>query len=122
MGSVSGHLRKANHNENFLKMIQMNDPGPSFLYPDWLITIAFYIALHYVDAKLARRTPPLHPQNHKIRNTYVSLFLPPDIAQDYLYLYNKAMFARYFPDSEKRISPATVQRCINLALTRFPSI
>jgi len=119
MGNVSGHLRKAHHNENFLKMVQANDPGPSFLYADWLVTIAFYIALHFVDAKLARRTPPLHPQRHPVRNNYVSRFLPPDVARDYLYLYNKSMIARYYPDSERGISSRTVQRCINLALTRF---
>jgi len=117
MGGVSQHLRKASHNKNFLERVQTIDPGPSFLYPDWLITIAFYIALHFVDAKLARRN--IHPQNHQKRIQYVSQFMPSDVANDYFYLYNKSKVARYFPDSEKRISPSTVNRCINLALTRF---
>ena len=121
MGDALAHVRKAKHNETFLNVIQKSDPN-SISYPDWMVTVAFYIALHYVDAALAKLKPPKHPQNHPARNRFVNLYLPSDIAQYYLYLYNQSKIARYFPDSEKRISPVTVQRCINLALTRFSSI
>ncbi|MEM2970899.1 MAG: hypothetical protein QW270_00540 [Candidatus Bathyarchaeia archaeon] len=119
MGDTTAHLRKAEHNKNFLNMIQKNDAGPSFIYPDWMITVSFYIALHYVDAKLASLSPSLHPRNHPERHTFVSIYLPPDVAEDYLFLESKSKLARYIPDSERRISSNIVKKCVNLALNRF---
>jgi len=119
MGDTQAHKRKARHNEAFLSLIQKNDAGPEFTYPDWMLTAAFYTALHYVDAQLAKLTPPIHPLNHGNRNTYVSTYLPREIARDYLFLKSKSQYARYFPDSERKISVDMVNKCINLALTRF---
>lgn len=113
------HRRKALHNEKFLGVIQRNDVGPSFLYPDWMVTVAFYIGLHYVDARLARMVPSLHPRDHAERNNYVANNLPHDIASDYFFLEGKSKFARYFPDSKKKISANMANKCVNLALTRF---
>jgi len=119
VGNLLAHKRKALHNENFLTMVQRNDPGPSFTYPDWMVTVAFYIGVQYVDGKLASLTPPLHPQNHAERNNYVANNLPRLMARDYFFLKQKSEFARYIPDSETRISDNMVNRCVNLALTRF---
>lgn len=119
MGAAAAHQRKASHNKNFLDVILRNDPGPSFTYPDWIITVAFYIALHHVDAKLASLSPALHPRGHPERRTLVSVYLPPDVARDYLFLESKSKLARYVPDSEKRISDNMVKKCVDLALTRF---
>jgi hypothetical protein len=119
MGDEKAHKRKALHNEAFLSLIQRNDSGPNFVYPDWMLTAAFYTALHYVDAKLAILTPPIHPSNHSDRNMYVSTNLPKDIANNYLFLKSKSEYARYFPDSETRISQTMVNICVNLALTKF---
>jgi hypothetical protein len=119
MGNDIAHKRKARHNENFLSMVQRNDAGPNFVYSDWLVTVAFYIALQYVDAKLANLTPPLHPLVHSTRNNYVATNLPRQIADDYFFLKGKSEFARYFPDSERRISANMVNTCVNIALTKF---
>jgi hypothetical protein len=118
LGDEMAHKRKAAHNEAFLAMVQRNDAGPNFTFPDWLITVAFYVAVHHVDAKLANLYPSLHPSNHGERNTFVSDKLP-QIANDYLFLRSKSEYARYFPDSEKRISSYMVNQCVNLALTKF---
>jgi hypothetical protein len=119
MTNYSAHKRKAAHNESFLALVQRNDAGPNFIFPDWLITVAFYVALHHVDAKLANLVPPLHPSNHGDRNRAVSSELSKQVANDYLFLRSKSEFARYFPDSEKRISPCIVNQCVNIALTKF---
>lgn len=119
LGDLNAHKRKAHHNEQFLSLVQRNDAGPNFVYPDWLVTIAFYIGVQYVDGKLASLTPPLHPQNHWERNHDVANSLPRPMARDYFFLKQKSEFARYIPDSETRISPNMVNRCVNLALTKF---
>lgn len=119
MGDPTAHRRKAHHNENFLAIVQRNDSGPSFVYPDWMITVAFYVGVQYVDARLAGLTTPLHPQNHWERNNYVANNLPHLMARDYFFLKGKSEFARYTPDSERRISDTMVNRCVNLGLTRF---
>ena len=100
-------------------MVQRNDAGPNFTYPDWIVTVAFYIGLQYVDAKLAGLRPPLHPRKHSQRNTFVATKLPPRKADVYFFLKGKSEYARYFPDSERRISDGMVNRCVNLALTEF---
>lgn len=119
MPNVSAHKRKAHHNEMFFQLLQRSDSISSPRFPDWMVTVAFYIALHYVDSKLAGLVPPVHPRNHPERNSYVGICLTRDVGRDYIFLKNKSEYARYFPDSERRISPQMVQRCINLALTRF---
>ena len=119
MGNVADHKRKAHHNETFLALIQRNDAGPKFKYPDWMVTLAFYVALQYVDAKLAGLHPSLHPSNHAERNSYVASKLSGPIADIYFFLKGKSEFGRYFPDSEKKISAYIVNRCVNLSLTKF---
>jgi len=71
------------------------------------------------DAKLADLSSPLHPRTHPERYTLVSVHLPTDVANDYLFLESKSKLARYFPDSERRISANMVNRCVNIALTKF---
>jgi len=119
LGDIAAHKRKAHHNENFLSIVQRNDPGPSFVYPDWLITVAFYVGLQYVDAKLAGLKPPLHPHTHSERNTFVASNLPRQKVKVYFFLKAKSEYARYFPDSETKISDTMVNTCVNLALTEF---
>jgi hypothetical protein len=46
MASSQSHIDQWKHNRAFLATI-----APA--YPDWLVTVAFYVALHAVDALLA---------------------------------------------------------------------
>lgn len=46
MASTLSHLRQWKHNRDFLSTI-------AFPYTDWIVTVAFYTALHAVDALLA---------------------------------------------------------------------
>ncbi len=66
------------------------------VFPDWQITVAFYTALHAVNAALAK----LHLQavEHHARNRLVKeneFFAP--IRQKYLTLYRLSRFTRYDP-------------------------
>jgi len=74
------------------------------------------MAVQYVDSKLAKLG--YHPGNHYQRNTLVATQLS-TLSVEYQFLKNKSEFARYFPDSEKRISPPMVQRCLSLAFTKL---
>jgi len=122
LGDTAAHIRKAQHNERFLQLVQRSDSSHPPTFRDWMVTVAFYIALQYVDSKLATMgvTPEeRHPENHADRNRAVAIYLPRPMSRDYFYLKAKSVLARYFPDSERRISFHTVQHCTSLALTRF---
>lgn len=122
MSDVAAHIRKATHNERFLKLVQTSDSSHPPIFRDWMVSVAFYIALQYVDSKLAVLgvTPEeRHPANHAQRNYAVAVRLPRPVSRDYFYLKAKSEYARYFPDSEKRISLKTVQNCIRLSLNSF---
>lgn len=94
------HIEKGNHNHRvlhhyFLKHIKT--------CPGWICIIAFYSALHYVDAFLLRKHGK-HNLHHEERNSDVSILIP-DIDVEYLRLYNYGNVARYdkmrnMPDEE----------------------
>lgn len=57
------HLDQASHNERFLGHIDRSR------YGDWAATVAFYVALQYIDAFLARKG--IHdPRNHDNRENF----------------------------------------------------
>lgn len=115
MGDAPGHIRKAQHNEKFLHSITNVDAAYK-IFPDWFLTVAFYIALHYVDRKLAKMN--LHPTNHNDRDRLVAANLP-QISGSYQSIKMKSEYARYFVDSEKDLDPIIVRQYIDLALNKF---
>lgn len=66
MPTKNQHLQKATHNENFLNALDIS----TTIYLDWLVTIAFYAALHFVDAYIAL-TYSKHPSKHQVRDNYI---------------------------------------------------
>jgi len=58
MPSCQEHLDKARLNESFSKHFDLNKTP----YKDWAVLGAFYSALHYVEAYLAKHG--IHPINH----------------------------------------------------------
>jgi len=110
MGDKSGHLRKISHNNNFFKLVLKNDPLTNPIYPDWMVTIIFYTALHHVDAKLSELD--IHPDTHPDRNSFVAYHLK-QVCKDYLFLKSRSEYARYITDSEKKMSALYVQECVN---------
>jgi hypothetical protein len=64
------HLAQLRHNLAFLRSFY----APDTPYPDWAVTVAFYAAVHAVEAWLAQRG--LHSHSHRERGIYLRQFLP----------------------------------------------
>jgi len=88
MPGQRAHLAQANRNLRILEQFNFTTCD----YLDWLVVIAFYTALHWVDAFLA--TLGLHPDNHRARNFEVRTHLPA-IHAHYMRLYLVSRDARY---------------------------
>ncbi len=83
------HLAKADANAETLASIAAERSSP-----EWAITVAFYRAVHLVEAWSALRDR--HHRNHRRRNETVNRLLP-EIAADYGELYEASRVARYDP-------------------------
>jgi hypothetical protein len=81
------HREKAEHDEFFIA--HLGEP-----FWDWAITGLFYSALHYVEVHLARQTPPIHPETHRIRDSHVNRLMG-GIYVDYRELEEQSRDARY---------------------------
>jgi hypothetical protein len=86
MATVAEHLSQAKHNQSFLETIDRPD------YPDWLATVAFYKALHLVEAMFRvgnHKTGSHLRRNNILRKHYLSVW------REYKTLYSFARLARY---------------------------
>lgn len=64
MPSKAAHCGKAAQNDHFVSTL-----GNPFW--DWAVTGKFYAALHYVEAYLATKRPPVHSRNHAVRDSNI---------------------------------------------------
>ena len=87
MGSAAQHREKAEHNQAFLDSISDD-------YPDWLTTVAFYVAVELIETLAAERG--CHNRNHEDRKHFVRRNCR-QIFQAYHSLYNAGLEARYEP-------------------------
>jgi hypothetical protein len=92
------HIRKAEHNLRHLGDLEQKLP----VFPDWCITVAFYVALHYVEAFFAKKS--IFPQDavHEMRNRTINNSPEPELKKiqgRYLALYSRSKVARYNPQS-----------------------
>ncbi len=85
-------LSKAQKNSRFARELQASD----IQSPEWVVVGAFYSAVHYVHAYVAKTNPSLVPNNHKTRKSLVNMIqaLKP-ISKSYNRLSDKAFEARY---------------------------
>lgn len=65
MPTAQAHLRQVQHNRGLLTAL---DPGTT-PYLDWIVTIAFYAALHRIEAWFADKG--LHLQDHAQRDDWL---------------------------------------------------
>jgi len=90
MLNVKDCLEKANRNKNFaLKELA----GLSQSYPDWVTVVAFYSALHFVDAYLLAHHG-IQREHHEEREREVAIHMR-DIYVVYKELYEMAFRSRY---------------------------
>ncbi len=85
-------LSKAQKNSRFTRELQASN----IQSPEWVVVGAFYSAIHYVNAYLAKVNPKLVPNDHRNRKFFVTTVreLQP-ISRSYLRLSDKAREARY---------------------------
>ena len=91
MPSEGQHISQARSNAQFLSTLRQ----PPIRHPDWVVTVAFYTALHMIDAHFARTGQAgSHFRKHNERNTAVANRLQ-SIADIYMGLYLASRRARY---------------------------
>ena len=90
MLNVKGYLRKANRNKTFVSqyLVQIIDK-----FPDWVSVVAFYSALHFVDAHLIKHHS-MQCKHHDERETKVAIHLS-EIYPIYKSLFELSFRARY---------------------------
>ena len=87
MGTRSNHREKADHNQAFLDSI-----ADRKTYCDWIVTVAFYKALHLVEMVFAGDEK--HSDNHRDRHdTLKRQYI--DLWREYRPLYQLSRRARY---------------------------
>lgn len=100
------HKKQAKHNKKFLDTIEKNN------YPDWFVTVLFYIALHYNDAKLSEFG--LHPDSHPERFNTIREFSGKKYWKSYRRLYNYSRISRYEPGMWKgKINEKIISRLLD---------
>lgn len=91
MGSRLFHQNKAKRNKEFLALIDCRK------YPDWAVTVAFYVGVHLVESLLAQYRGGYHSRGYKDReNTLRTCF--PAIFAEFNPLYNQSRIARYLDE------------------------
>ncbi len=97
MPSEAQHIVKAEHNERFFIAISEGLQSSYGQYHDWVVTVMFYSALHYIDAYLAR-VWGIHPETHgsRIRSVQRISQLRP-VLNYYTALSFGSIEARYHP-------------------------
>lgn len=86
------HLAKARHNERFLQELRLDTTD----FLDWAVTVAFYSALHYIDALLAYNHG-FDPKDHRERSTELTrhAHLRKNVKYSFEDLKNDGIEARY---------------------------
>lgn len=87
MATQIAHTNQAAHNQKFLNSI---DPTA---YPDWIVTVAFYKAVHVVESILVRKghsTGNHHQRNGILKRLFATIW------KEYRPLYIHSRVARYW--------------------------
>jgi hypothetical protein len=117
VANLPAHQRKARHSEAFFDL-HSKIANCVRSYPDWCITVIYYAALQYIDAKLARMN--MHPEDHYNRDPMVANNLRA-VSAPYFFLQDRSETARYFPDSERKFSETDVRECIDKLMVIEPN-
>ncbi len=87
---IQSHITQWNHNRQFLQCISSQQ------YPDWIVTVSFYVAVHAVDALLNfDKVSSIHSHDSRNRALMKSQRYE-KIWQTYGTLYNLSRTVRYF--------------------------
>ncbi|HXE54418.1 MAG TPA: hypothetical protein VN541_15455 [Tepidisphaeraceae bacterium] len=103
MASSKSHIDQWKHNREFLVTIPA-------AYPDWIVTVAFYVSLHAVDALLSH-DKVAGVTRHDARNAVVirtNRYLA--IKKAYLPLYDLSRRVRYLADPSAWVPTHELQK------------
>lgn len=99
MASLQAHLRQAQHNESLVQQLLA-----SLEYKDWIITVTFYAAIHYVEAAFFQNPKIVHTETsitpnypggyHGYRSDMILQHYS-EIYPSYHKLYQQSRIARY---------------------------
>jgi hypothetical protein len=94
MPTAEAHIDKQNRTQLALSDLQQSQNRPQ--HGDWIVTLAFYKALHAVDAYFAKQGIDRegHDKRHKTRDQQVRNYLE-GIHERYSALYTASILARY---------------------------
>ena len=109
MPTAEAHIDKQNKTQVALSDLQQSQNNPQ--HGDWIVTLAFYKALHAVDSYFAKQgiDSERHDKRHGMRNQQVLNYLE-DIHEEYSALYMASILARY---EEYTHEPQEVTRLVN---------
>ena len=97
MPNEKSHLSLANHNQDLLDKLVAEIKE----FPDWVATVAFYKALHVVEAAFACENPVRHGTDHPTRERILKSEKKYEhIYRHYRVLYAASMVARYMQDNQ----------------------
>jgi hypothetical protein len=122
------HVTQATHNECLLNEACFPDPctQKNINYKDWTATIAFYAALHYIQAYLHVKGLRTSFRNHRDRNDYLKNFVSvrdrtvSGILPKYIGLFKLSRLVRYRPCSYHYVSLNYLCSNLKFALEDLP--
>lgn len=115
MASLQAHLRQAQHNEKLAQELLA-----SMEYKDWIITITFYAAIHYVEAAFFQNPEIVHTEvgitpkypggYYGYRSDMILQYYPAEVDMSYRKLYQLSRIARYlYSPAERKFVEEPVQ-------------
>ena len=107
MPTAQLHLDKQSRTELARSDLEQSQNSPQ--HADWIVTLAFYRALHAVDSYFAKLN--IHPKGHRERNEHVQNHLG-SIHKRFFALYRASMTARY-EEYTYQNDPQGVTRLVN---------
>ena len=109
----SKHVHQKKQSRTLLALSDLKASPNRSRHADWIVTLAFYRALHAVDSYLADKYK-IHPSNHGNRHKHVQRHLG-FIHGEYSALFNASMKARYRKYTYQD-DPEEVKKLLNLSL------
>jgi hypothetical protein len=105
MPSSEAHIQAALRNQNTIDYLLAGGEQ----HAAWIVTIAFYKALHIVETVLARQNPALHKNEHLSRNTFLKTEKRFEkIWVHYSILFQASQVSRYLCDNKSQARYLTV--------------
>ena len=109
----SKHVHQKKQSRTLLALSDLQASQNQSHHADWIVTLAFYRALHAVDSYLADICK-IHPDNHQNRHKHVQRHLG-FIHREYSALFYASMKARYGKGTYQD-DPQEVKKLLNLSL------